>query len=99
VVVLVDEDHEGAPLVVADEAAVGESVEDGWIANAAESSINVFLGFHIGIVVKLDSIAQVALLAQLGLHTHKLTDLTLPRSWEGIKKNSLDCAHLKNKIK
>jgi len=99
VVVLVDEDHKGAPLVVAHKTAVGKNIEHVRHAQTAQSIVDVAHGLHIGIVVQLHGITKTSLLAQLGLHAEKLADLALATSREGVEKNGLDCAHYGYDIK
>jgi len=90
VIILVDEDHEGAPLVLRDEATVGELVEHTRHAELDEVVIDITHELHIGIIIKLDLITKVRSSGEILLHTKKLADFALATSRESVKKNSLD---------
>jgi len=93
VVILVDEDHEGAPLVLRDEATIGKLVEHARHAKLDEVVIDIAHELHIRIVIQLDLITKVGGGGQILLNTKKLTDLTLATSRESVKKHSLDHRH------
>jgi len=93
VIILVDEDHEGTPLVLRDEATIRELVEHTRHAKLDEIVIDITHELHIRIIIQLNLITKVRGSGQILFNTKKLTDLTLATSRESVKKNSLDHRH------
>jgi len=93
VIILIDEDHEGAPLVLRDEATIRKLVEHTRHAEFDEVIIDITHELHIGIIIKLNLITKMRGSRKILLNTKELTDFTLATGRESVKKNSLDHRH------